>query len=150
MPYAVPLLLLLFTRLHPLQLRLHALDGTRTRVALRTSSSPYWTASRKTKNWEAVAHTLLLNLQVKSPPTVCILVIKGQAVIFHVDFIITVICVLDIEPKAATACVTPSVKTQKDSDRVTVKGSQVPRTPLQLPISRPVSQTEPRAGHSSR
>ncbi|XP_026796521.2 germ cell nuclear acidic protein [Pangasianodon hypophthalmus] len=54
------------------------------------------------------------------------------------------------EPKAATACVTPSVKAQKDSDRVPVKGFQVTRTPAQLPISRPVSQTEPRAGHSSR
>ncbi|XP_060783458.1 germ cell nuclear acidic protein isoform X2 [Neoarius graeffei] len=55
------------------------------------------------------------------------------------------------EPKAAAACVTPSVKTtQKDRDRVTVKASRVPRTPVQLPISRPVSQTEPRAGHSSR
>ncbi|GAA6069531.1 germ cell nuclear acidic protein isoform X1, partial [Tachysurus ichikawai] len=54
------------------------------------------------------------------------------------------------EPKAATACVTPSVKAQKGSDGVPVKGSQVSRTPAQLPISRAVSQTEPRAGHSSR
>ncbi|KAK2838938.1 hypothetical protein Q7C36_013752 [Tachysurus vachellii] len=54
------------------------------------------------------------------------------------------------EPKAATACVTPSVKAQKGSDGVPVKGSQVSRTPAQIPISRAVSQTEPRAGHSSR
>ncbi|KAK3535439.1 hypothetical protein QTP70_016861 [Hemibagrus guttatus] len=54
------------------------------------------------------------------------------------------------EPKAATACVTPSVKAQKDSDRVPIKGSQVSRTPAQLPVHRAVSQTEPRAGHSSR
>ncbi|XP_017328903.1 germ cell nuclear acidic protein isoform X2 [Ictalurus punctatus] len=54
------------------------------------------------------------------------------------------------EPEAATACVTPSVNARKDSDRVPGKGSQVNRTPAQRPISRPVSQTEPRAGHSSR
>ncbi|XP_053487612.1 germ cell nuclear acidic protein [Ictalurus furcatus] len=54
------------------------------------------------------------------------------------------------EPEAATACVTPSVNARKDSDRVPGKGSQVTRTPAQRPISRPVSQTEPRAGHSSR
>ncbi|KAI4887899.1 hypothetical protein NFI96_012478, partial [Prochilodus magdalenae] len=54
------------------------------------------------------------------------------------------------EPKAATACVTPSVRGQKEIDRAPVKGSQVNRTPAQLPISRLVSQTEPRAGLSSR
>lgn len=55
-----------------------------------------------------------------------------------------------LEPKPAAACMTPSVKAQKDNDRVPVKASQVIRTPAQLPISRPMSQTEPRAGHSSR
>ncbi|XP_036423811.1 acidic repeat-containing protein [Colossoma macropomum] len=54
------------------------------------------------------------------------------------------------EPKAATACVTPSVRGPKESDRAPVKGSQVDRTPAQLPVSRPVSQTEARAGLSSR
>ncbi|KAL6479988.1 hypothetical protein MHYP_G00110210 [Metynnis hypsauchen] len=54
------------------------------------------------------------------------------------------------EPKVATACVTPSVRSQKERDRAPVKGSQVDRTPAQLPVSRHVSQTEPRAGLSSR
>ncbi|KAI5104974.1 germ cell nuclear acidic peptidase [Silurus meridionalis] len=55
-----------------------------------------------------------------------------------------------LETKAAPACVTPSVKAQKDIERAPGKGSRVMRTPAQLPINRPVSQTEPRAGHSSR
>lgn len=68
----------------------------------------------------------------------------------YVDELNAVICVSDIEPKGATACVTPPVKARKDGERVPFKGSQVTRTPAQLPISRPLSQTEPRAGHSSR
>ncbi|TSL89834.1 Acidic repeat-containing protein [Bagarius yarrelli] len=55
------------------------------------------------------------------------------------------------EPKAATSCVTPAVnKTHKDRDKTPLTGRQVSKTPAQLPVSRPVSQTEPRAGHSSR
>ncbi|XP_072519954.1 germ cell nuclear acidic protein [Salminus brasiliensis] len=48
------------------------------------------------------------------------------------------------EPKAATASVTPSVKGQRERDRAPVKGSLVNKTPAQLPLSRPMSQTEPR------
>ncbi|XP_066504531.1 germ cell nuclear acidic protein [Hoplias malabaricus] len=54
------------------------------------------------------------------------------------------------EHKATTPCVTPTVKDQKQSDRAAVKVSCVDKTPANLPISRPISQTEPRAGFSSR
>ncbi|XP_062856398.1 germ cell nuclear acidic protein isoform X2 [Trichomycterus rosablanca] len=54
------------------------------------------------------------------------------------------------EPKVGAARVTPSVRVQKERDGRPLKGSYVNKTPAQLPVSRPVSQTEPRGGPSSR
>lgn len=55
------------------------------------------------------------------------------------------------EPKAATACVTPSVRVQKERDqRPAGKGSAGDRTPAQIPVSRTISQTEPRGAALSR
>lgn len=79
----------------------------------------------------------------------CIWLISRRSLsLYLLLYLLLISWVCCIEPKAA--CVTPSMRSQKDSERVPVKGSSVNRTPAQLPVSRPVSQTEPRGGCISR